>query len=691
MSPHRIGSFALALLLAACADKEFTGLKPVLQVKTPAATADKHYLIDFGRVSVGATGAKGMVATNIGRATMVVQPVELAAPFAANQKTNSQVAVQAILQLGFTFTPTEAGVVSQTAELTTNGGVATIDFIGEGVIGPIPDCEFAVEPDHVDFANVLPGASATSGIHFVNKGSVDCDLTEIQLDPTSDAAFTIVSGQPSFATVPPGEGGGYPIGVTFAPPQAGPAFTGKLTFTVGPQGTKVEVPLNGASKEGDCAFTVAPTAINFGNVLSGQTKTSSVTVTQTGPADCEISAVQVDPSSSPAFTLAAGQASSASLNPTSNTFAIRAVFSPTAAGAAFSGKLTFLVGPQNTTFEVPLSASSSQSACGYRVTPSSLAFGAVVAGHPKTLTATVSRTGSTTCAISGLQIDPASNAAYTLASGQATSGSLPNALSSFPIKVTFNPPAVGTSFTGKATFQIGPPGATVNVLLSGSSPPLCSNPNPDGTCPAATGSVYLNTSTDLYRFDPTTHQAVRVGAFNGSGGSFSMYDIAINTQGQMVGVSSGSLYVIDPLTALCTQVGTVSSSANGLTYLPDGRLVIAGDSTVEILDPVTYASVRTLVSSGYTSSGDIIALPDGMLYWTVQGGDVLIRINPANGATTRIGNIGYSTVYGLGYANGTLFGFNNGHYLIINQSTGAATAGNVAGDWYGATTNPSVW
>jgi sugar lactone lactonase YvrE len=241
------------------------------------------------------------------------------------------------------------------------------------------------------------------------------------------------------------------------------------------------------------------------------------------------------------------------------------------------------------------------------------------------------------------------------------------------------------------SLQIGPQGSTVYVPLTGSSPAPCSNPNPDGTCPAATGSIYLNTSSDLYRFDPTSHQASRVGAFNGPDGIFNMYDIAIDTRGQLLGVSSGTLYVIDPLTALCTSVGTLDNSANGLTFLPDGRLVAAG-SNVEILDASTYAVQRTFTSS-YTSSGDIIALPDGQLYWTVQGGngDSLVRINPANGAMTNLGSTGYSAIYGLGYANSTLFGFNSGHYLIINQTNGSATAGAASGDWYGATTNPLVW
>ena len=105
-------------------------------------------------------------------------------------------------------------------------------------------------------------------------------------------------------------------------------------------------------------------------------------------------------------------------------------------------------------------------------------------------------------------------------------------------------------------------------------------------------------------------------------------------------------------------------------------------------------ALTPLVARGeYSTSGDIIGLPDGMLYWTVTGGDALVQVDPADGTTRRRGNIGISGIYGLGYAYGELLGFvSSGRVVVIDESSGD-TEDNapLSGSWWGATTNPVLW
>lgn len=209
----------------------------------------------------------------------------------------------------------------------------------------------------------------------------------------------------------------------------------------------------------------------------------------------------------------------------------------------------------------------------------------------------------------------------------------------------------------------------------------------------ATASVYLNTTDTLFAYEPSTNTSTRIGKFTLGGSPFSgMTDIAIDLGGYMYGGTSSSLYAINPATAECTLVAHLADSMTGLTFVSDGRLVGAG-SRVSFVD-TSSGALTTLVPSGrYSTSGDIIGLPDGMLYWTVTGGDDLVQVDPGSGATTRIGSIGVSGLYGLGYADGVLMGFSDSGRRVDIDSTTARSSNSepLPGSWWGATTNPVLW
>lgn len=210
----------------------------------------------------------------------------------------------------------------------------------------------------------------------------------------------------------------------------------------------------------------------------------------------------------------------------------------------------------------------------------------------------------------------------------------------------------------------------------------------------ATESTYINTDTTLFSFDPGTGVATRLGEFvDGrtpiSGG---MTDIAIDLDGIMYGVSFEALYQINPSTGVCTFVAYLDESMTGLTFVSDGRLVGAGPG-VSFIDTATGRLTPLVASGEYYTSGDIIGLPDGMLYWTVTGGDGLVQVDPDSGTTRRRGTVGVSDVYGLGYAYGELYGFTAaGEVIVIDPSSGRAGANDaLSGRWWGATTNPVLW
>lgn len=210
-----------------------------------------------------------------------------------------------------------------------------------------------------------------------------------------------------------------------------------------------------------------------------------------------------------------------------------------------------------------------------------------------------------------------------------------------------------------------------------------------------TEPVYLHTGSTLYSWDPDTEMLSLIGDFHDEAGVELdlITDIAIDGDGRFYGVTYDGLYGIDGSSAEAWRIVDLSMPLFGLTATSDGRLVGGGDG-LYIIDKETGA-LDTLVAPGlYETSGDLVGLPDGLLYWAVRAeGDDLVVVDPNSGATSRRGVIGVEGVYGLGFAGESLYGFtDDGHVLQLDASTGEVVSdASLPGEWFGATTNPVLW
>jgi hypothetical protein len=234
--------------------------------------------------------------------------------------------------------------------------------------------------------------------------------------------------------------------------------------------------------------------------------------------------------------------------------------------------------------------------------------------------------------------------------------------------------------------------------LDTAEPQDTAEPANDEEPPPASAPVYANTGGQLYEVEPSTGARTLIGTFtDASGAAITPFvDIAIDLEGRMYGGTFEALYQIDPSTARVTEICETDVGMVALTFTSDGELIAGGDDGVNIIN-VANCRVTPLVTEGnYQTSGDLVGLPDGYLYWTVETSsrDGLVRVDPLTGDTTWIGDTGYSKIFGLGYDDGELFGFNSwGETITISPSTAAASvlAKDDAMSWYGATTNPVQW
>jgi len=211
--------------------------------------------------------------------------------------------------------------------------------------------------------------------------------------------------------------------------------------------------------------------------------------------------------------------------------------------------------------------------------------------------------------------------------------------------------------------------------------------------PAATEKMYLHTSDLLYSWNENG-QLDTIGQFNiDDDYAPNITDIAIDLTGKMYAVSNTGLYRVDPTNARLEYVCDTGEYLGGLTFLADGRLLGAGESILWI-EPNTCSRAIFVESGQYATSGDIVGLPDGNLYWTVQGGDDLVRVNPVTAETEWIGEIGAQNLWGVGYFNDILYGFSSaGSIVHIDPQTANILAEETTSGqyWWGAATNPVFW
>jgi len=216
--------------------------------------------------------------------------------------------------------------------------------------------------------------------------------------------------------------------------------------------------------------------------------------------------------------------------------------------------------------------------------------------------------------------------------------------------------------------------------------------------PVASAPVYANSSDSLYEIDALTGKTEFVANFwNEEGGIRNFVDIAIDLDGRMYGGTYETLYRIDPTNGKATPACNPPAEMTALTFTSEGVLVAGGDDRITLVDVENCETDVLLAGSYWETSGDLVGLPDGFLYWTVlgdDGGDELIKLDPRTGMTQWIGKIGHGGLYGLGYDQGKLFGFcSSGMIVSIDPKNAKSTVIGSVDDisWWGATTNPVIW
>ncbi len=222
---------------------------------------------------------------------------------------------------------------------------------------------------------------------------------------------------------------------------------------------------------------------------------------------------------------------------------------------------------------------------------------------------------------------------------------------------------------------------------------------------AAGAYIYAHTSDTLYEVEPDAPYAVTpIGTFTGLNMfSQGVTDIAVDLMGEMWGVGFFEIYEVNVANAACTEraFDMGFGEMNAMTFLADGTLLAGSQNRLYEVNTSNGSSNVIQTFSGYWFAGDMVGLPDGLLYMLMCVGaeppcdTSLVVMDLDTMDYWEVGPTGAGAMYGVAYYNSNelIYGFNEaGQILLVDPTTGAATPVSETGiEWWGATTNPARW
>jgi hypothetical protein len=288
--------------------------------------------LGFGSVPVGNSQTLAETLTNSGGTSVTISAASATGSGFAASGLSLPVTLSAGQSVTFsvTFSPASGGSVSGNLAITSNASNPALNVPLSGT-GTTPG-QLTANPPSLGFGSVPVGNSQTLAETLTNSGGTSVTISAAT---TTSSAFTA-----SGLSLPIALGAGQSVtfSVSFAP-QSGGSATGSLVISSNGSNPTLSVPLTGTGTlPGQLA--VAPSTINFGNVIVGTTQnqtgtlsasSASVTVSSADVAGSEFSVSGI----SLPVTIAAG---------TSVSFQV--TFAPQASGTA-SANLTFTSNASN--------------------------------------------------------------------------------------------------------------------------------------------------------------------------------------------------------------------------------------------------------------------------------------------------------------------------------------------------------
>jgi len=227
-------------------------------------------------------------------------------------------------------------------------------------------------------------------------------------------------------------------------------------FTVAISNTAGSVTSNAATLTVNATqISVVPTSVSFGNVVTGNTNTQTIKLTNSGTANLTLSQAPV---SGNGFSIS-GLTLPLTLNPGQSTN-FNVAFAPVGAGSA-SGSVSVVGNASNSPLAIPLSGAGVAATFLLGVNPASLGFGTVNVGSNSQLGATLTNSGNSNVTISSVTV-----AGIGFSASGVSAGAILTPNQSVTLNVTAAPTVAG-SLIGTVTVASNATNSPAIIALSG--------------------------------------------------------------------------------------------------------------------------------------------------------------------------------------------------------------------------------
>ena len=336
--------------------------------------------------------------------------------------------------------------------------ILALTFPGDANDTPPPPAvpDIAVNPLSLDLGSVAVGSTASSPLTLANNGTADLNVTGLNITGSGDFSVP-TAGLPHL--IAPGDS--IVLDVSFSPAAPGTS-NGTLTVVSNdPDSAEIAVGLTGIGIA--CDLDLSPLALDFGTIPMNSTSDLSATIRSIGDLDCEVTEIFVD--ASPEFVVNA-PGTPFPLTPGSSAM-LQVSYTPVDAGADLGSVLLSTTDPDQPVLVLQLSgaAEAPVGLCDIDVSPLALEFGPVAVGASSTLAVDIGNTGTATCSVNSLSLDPAGD--FRLI---APLPALPLILEpgvTVSLSVEYSPSAAGAGAASLFVASDDPDEARVEVTLSG--------------------------------------------------------------------------------------------------------------------------------------------------------------------------------------------------------------------------------
>jgi hypothetical protein len=287
---------------------------------TQALVAISPSSLSFSNVTVGQTSTQTETITNTGTANLQLKGASITGGgFSLWGLTLPQmISAGQSISFNVQYAPTTPGSSSGSVSLVDNAPSSpqTLALAGSAVA---TNGTLSASPSSYNFNSVVVGSSSQQTITLTNSGATTITINQVTTTGAGFSTSGISSGQTILA------GSQTSFTAIFAPTTTG-SSSGTITISTNASNPTLSVALSGTGTQG--ALSANPASINFGSVLVGSSKSTSVTLTNSGTAPVSLTAASI---SGTGFALSGFTAGTLSPGATSS---FTVMFAPTTATSA---------------------------------------------------------------------------------------------------------------------------------------------------------------------------------------------------------------------------------------------------------------------------------------------------------------------------------------------------------------------